>query len=141
MPLTHAVVGALRLFPGISAEVVRNSLRPPLQGLVLETYGAGNGPDNDPGFVEVLAAAARRGVVIVNCTQCIRGTVDMEAYATGSALARAGVISGHDMTAEAALAKLYCLFSAGLTPDEVRAQMQVCLCGEMTIGSALSPSG
>ena len=70
--------------------------------------------------------------MIVNCTQCIRGAVDMGAYATGSALARAGVVSGFDMTAEAALAKLYYLFSAGLTPDEVKAQMQVSLCGEMT---------
>jgi L-asparaginase len=134
-PLGHAVVGALRLFPGISAEVVGNSLRPPLQGLVLETYGAGNGPDNDPDFIRVLGEATARGVVIVNCTQCLRGTVDMGAYATGSALARAGVISGYDMTAEAALTKLYCLFSAGLTSAEVRAKMEADLCGVLTVGS------
>jgi L-asparaginase len=132
-PLTGAVVGALRLFPGISAEVLRNNLREPLQGLVLETYGGGNGPDNDPSFLAALEEASARGVVIVNCTQCIRGTVDMGTYATGSALAGVGVLSGRDMTAEAALAKLFYLFSSGLAAAEVKALLAVDLCGELTV--------
>src|SRR5688572_19783407 len=131
--LTKPVVSALRLFPGISPELVRNVLRPPLQGLVLEAYGVGNGPDQDADFVAALADATKRGVVIVDCTQCLEGTVDLAEYAAGSALARAGVISGYDMTAEAALAKLYYLFGRGYAPDRVKREMQMDLRGEITI--------
>jgi L-asparaginase len=128
-----AVVSALRLFPGISPELVRNVLRPPLQGLVLEAYGVGNGPENDRAFIAALAEATSRGVVIADCTQCLEGSVDLGEYATGSALARAGVISGYDMTAEAALAKMYYLFSRGYAPAKVKREMQRDLRGEMTL--------
>jgi L-asparaginase len=127
------VVSALRLFPGISPAIVRNVLLPPLQGLVLETYGVGNGPDRDAAFIAVLTEAAARGVVIVDCTQCLQGTVDLTEYAAGSALARAGVISGFDMTAEAALTKLYYLFSRGYGPEKVKREMQRDLRGELTV--------
>jgi len=132
--LASPVVSALRLFPGISPELVRNVLRPPLQGLVLEAYGVGNGPDHDRQFLAALKEATGRGVVIVDCTQCLQGTVDLSEYATGSALARAGVISGFDMTAEAALAKLYYLFSRGDEPESVVREMQIDLRGEMSHG-------
>ena len=125
------VVSALRLFPGISPELVRNILRPPLEGLVLEAYGVGNGPDHDQAFLAALTEATARGVVIVDCTQCLEGTVNLNEYAAGSALARAGVISGYDMTAEAALAKLYYLFSRGFGPEKVRREMQRDLRGEL----------
>lgn len=126
------VVGAFRLFPGLSAQILENILQPPLKGLVLETYGAGNGPTHDPKFLRTLAEATSRGVVIVNCTQCLSGTVDLSKYATGVAMAQAGVISGYDMTAEAALAKLAYLLSKDLPPDEVKKQMQQSLRGELT---------
>ncbi len=71
--------------------------------------------------------------MIVACTQCLRGSVHLGEYATGAALARAGVISGYDLTTEAALCKLYYLFSTGSTPDEVRRLMVRNLCGEMTL--------
>src|SRR5205823_9276919 len=129
---TPVVVSALRLFPGISPELVRNILRPPLQGLVLEAYGVGNGPDHDAAFLDALREATARDVVIVDCTQCLEGTVDLTEYAVGSALARAGVISGFDMTAEAALAKLYYLFSRGETAEKVKRAMQTDLRGELT---------
>ncbi len=131
-PLSDARVGALRLFPGISAELVANVLRSPLQGLVLETYGMGNGPSNDAELMDVLAEACNRGVVIVNCTQCLRGTVDQRGYQAGSALARAGVVSGADMTAEAALTKMIYLFSLELPPEEIRVRMTRNLRGELT---------
>jgi L-asparaginase len=131
--LKAPVVSALRLFPGISSELIRNVLRPPLQGLVLEAYGVGNGPDKDHAFLAALTEATKRGVVIVDCTQCLEGTVNLHEYAAGSALARAGVISGFDMTPEAALAKLYVLFGRGLSPQRVKEEMQKDLRGEMTV--------
>ncbi|NJM06415.1 asparaginase, partial [Candidatus Gracilibacteria bacterium] len=124
-------VGALRLFPGISARLIARVLEP-LSGLVLEAYGAGNAPANDGALLDVLAAATARGVVIVVCTQCVRGGVDLSTYATGAALARAGAISGFDMTAEAALAKLRYLFSAGYSSAQARRLMQQDLRGELS---------
>jgi L-asparaginase len=131
--LARPVVSALRLFPGISPELLRNVLRPPLQGLVLEAYGVGNGPDQDRDFIDAIADATARGVVVVDCTQCLEGTVDLNEYAAGSALARAGVVSGFDMTAEAALAKLYYLLGRRLKPEKVREEMQKDLRGELTV--------
>jgi len=74
-------------------------------------------------------------VVVVDVTQCLRGSVDLGEYATGAALARAGVISGYDLTAEAALCKLFYLFSAGYTSEQVKARMVQSLCGELTVPS------
>ena len=130
-PVKESRVAVVRLFPGISADIVRNVLQPPIKGVVLETYGSGNGPQ-DPELIEALTAAAEKGIVIVNCTQCIKGSVNMEDYATGSALARAGVISGLDMTVEAALAKMGYLLSRNLNPADVKAKMQIDMRGELT---------
>ncbi len=125
-------IGALPLWPGISADVVRNFLQPPLKGLILKTYGVGNGPTSNREFLSALEEAASRGVVIVDSTQCLKGSVHLGDYATGSALARAGVISGFDMTTEAALCKLAYLFSQNLPIDEVKRLMQTNLRGELT---------
>ena len=99
---------------------------------MLEAFGVGNGPDHNAAFLDALTDATNRSVVIVDCTQCLEGTVDLGEYAAGSALARAGVISGFDMTAEAALAKLYYLFSRRYGVEKVKREMQRDLRGELT---------
>lgn len=130
-PLAEVQVAALRLFPGITAELLQNVLLEPIQGLVLETYGAGNAPA-DEALLSVLRRACARGVVIVNCSQCLHGRVEMASYATGRALQEAGVVSGFDLTPEAALCKLLYLFSKGLGAAEVRDAMQRDLRGELS---------
>lgn len=123
----------LRLFPGIETMLFEKILALPLAGLIIETYGSGNAPDKDPAFLRCLKNATERGIIIVNCTQCICGGVDMEYYATGNNLLQAGVISAGDMTPEATIAKLYYLLSKNLSTAEIKEQMHVNLRGELTL--------
>lgn len=125
-------IGALRIFPGISLDMLQHFLRPPLQALVLETYGFGNAPE-DKKFLDVIRDATKQGIFIVNCSQCITAKVKMSTYAAGSALLDAGVVSGGDMTAEAAIAKLFYLFSKELPLPEIKKQVMMDLRGELTV--------
>lgn len=129
--VTPQPVGVVTLYPGISADVVSNFLRQPVKALILRSYGVGNAPQN-PAFLNELKEASARGIVVVNLTQCMSGKVNMGGYATGNALALAGVISGGDLTVEATLTKLHFLLSQDLTTEQVRQQMQVNLRGELT---------
>lgn len=129
--ITPQPVGVVTLYPGISADVVSNFLRQPVKALILRSYGVGNAPQN-PAFLKELKEASDRGIVVVNLTQCMSGKVNMGGYATGNALALAGVVSGSDMTVEATLTKLHFLLSQNLSSEEVRQQMQVNLRGELT---------
>ncbi|CAO3614776.1 unnamed protein product [Mucor fragilis] len=125
-------VGSLRLFPGINDSTIRAFLAPPLQGVVLETFGAGNAPAR-PALLAALKEASDRGVVIVNCTQCRKGLVT-DAYATGKQLSAIGVVPGADMTPECALTKLaYLLGKTPNNPDHVRKMMTRNLRGELTV--------
>jgi len=125
-------LATLSLFPGISGDMIRQIIQPPVQGLILLTYGSGNAPSNDQSFLNALTEAKNRGVIIVNCTQCYRGKVDMDTYECGQVLKKHGVISGYDMTHEAALTKLYYLFSLGLSTEDIKEKMQISIRGELT---------
>ncbi|AEO56836.1 hypothetical protein MYCTH_2302215 [Thermothelomyces thermophilus ATCC 42464] len=132
--LDTAHVACLRIFPGIKPEMVDSVLRvPDLRGLILETFGMGNAPGGvDGSLTKVIRAAVERGIVVVNVSQCTNGFVS-PVYAPATALGRAGVVFGHDLTTEAALTKLsYLLALPGLTYEDVTAKMAQSLRGEMT---------
>jgi len=82
-------VGLLRLFPSIRSDLVKVFLQPPIEGVVLQSYGTGNVPTNRDDIIEEFRAATKRGVIIVNITQCSTGYVS-DAYEAGKLLQKAG---------------------------------------------------
>lgn len=124
-------VGILKIHPGITPEVVRDVLcGQSTRAVILETYGSGNAPAKK-WFLDTVAEAAAMGKILVNVTQCIKGTVNMNLYATGKSLEAAGVISGGDLTTEGALAKLFYLLGNHSDNKEVSALFRQNLRGEM----------
>lgn len=120
------------LFPGIQPNIVEKILSgKELKGIIFRTFGAGNAPQAQ-WLVEALTNATRQGKVIVNITQCSTGSVKMRLYETGLQLLEAGIISGRDMTVEAALTKMMFLLGQELPVDEVRKLMKKDLAGEIT---------
>lgn len=125
-------VAAVDLFPGMSPTTLRHQLScPSVKGIVLRTFGAGNAPTAQ-WFVDALRQAIDRGVVIMNVTQCGNGSVHPNRYAGGDMLSSLGVVSGHDITFEAAITKMMYLFGLGLDPQEVGRRLQMNLAGELT---------
>lgn len=119
----------LTIVPGIPPAVLENLLTGPLvQGAILRTFGQGNMP-SDPALLDVIARASASGRILVNVTQCPRGRVDMDQYESGRILASRGVLSGADMTPEAAYTKLAWLLATTNNPGE---QIPVNLRGELT---------
>ncbi|KAI9458271.1 L-asparaginase [Russula earlei] len=130
---------ALRLFPGITVATVQAFLAPPVRGVVLETFGAGNAPHRKD-LMSALCEACERGVVIVAITQCAKGSVS-DAYATGRKLLSVGVVPGGDMTPECALTKLsYLLSKTELSTEQVRSLLGAPLRGELTRSPRAAPA-
>lgn len=125
-------VSILKIHPGITPQVVRDILcSRESRAVIIETYGAGNAPSKG-WFIDLVKEAEQMGKVLLNVTQCIAGTVDMDIYATGKCLKEAGVLNGYDSTTEGALAKLFHLL--GRYPDnaEVKNHIEDNLRGEIS---------
>lgn len=111
-----------------------------LQAIVLQLYGTGNIPAVKQSFIQILADAADKGILVVASTQCLAGSVLLGHYAVGEALEHAGVVSANDMTLEAVASKVgYLLGRGDLTHAQVSKLMGVSLRGEVTPNEALSP--
>ncbi len=125
-------IGVLKVFPGIQFSLFESIMTESLKGIVLETFGAGNIPSCDDALLPIIRKAFEHGSIITVCSQCQQGTVKLGTYETSSALTRAGAVSGYNMTTEAAVAKLYYLFSLNLPKEEIKAKMEEDLRGELT---------
>lgn len=130
-PKQLASVGVLPLFPGIGAAQLNALIDSGIEGLVLECFGSGTGPSDNPAFLDSLQRARDQGICVVAITQCHEGGVELDVYEAGSRLRGAGVLSGGGMTREAALGKLHALLGAGLPTDEVRRLVELDVCGEL----------
>ncbi|MCQ2289173.1 MAG: asparaginase [Muribaculaceae bacterium] len=123
----------VELHPGITRDMLIYLLNTPgIKGIVLKTYGAGNSP-SEQWFTDAISEATRRGLVVLNVSQCVNGGVHNGLYETGKRLSAAGAISGNDITSEAAITKMMYLFGLGLSSDSVKTYLECPLCGEMTV--------
>ena len=125
-------VALLKIFPGFSANVYKNLFDiNEVKGIIIETFGAGNAPSNDE-FRQLITSYIQKGGIILNITQCNSGSVQQGKYETSSFFDKIGVISGKDMTTEAALAKMMYLLGSQDSKEEILRKLAISLTGELT---------
>ena len=130
--LEEVPIGVLKVFPGIQFGLFESIMTESLKGVVLESFGTGNIPSAREGLLPLLAKAHANGTVVTVCSQCPQGRVNLGAYAASRGLKEIGAADGADMTTEAALAKLYYLFSKGLPPANIKQLIPQNLRGELS---------
>ncbi|KAL0235400.1 hypothetical protein GEMRC1_001982 [Eukaryota sp. GEM-RC1] len=121
----------MMVYPGISATFVDQLLSSSIKGVVILAYGMGNGPDENKEFMQALKNANDRGIILIDASQCFKGLVDLEHYATGNSMAEVGCIGAIDMTPEAAYTKLSWLLGKDLPVEQVKELMVTNLRGEL----------
>ena len=132
LPFNNVPIGVLKVFPGIQFGLFEDIMTEKLQGIVLETFGSGNIPSGGDELLPIIKKAFASGSVVAVCSQCPIGTVTLGTYETSASLKGAGAVSGKDMTTEAAVAKLYHLFSLDLPKGEIKRLMEKNIAGELT---------
>ena len=121
----------LKLFPSMNPELIAPILELNYKGLILETFGTGNATTAS-WFLGSISKAIKKGKIILNISQCLSGSVSQGLYETSSKLEELGVVSGHDMTIEAAVTKLMFLISQGHGQQQIKTLLQISLRGELT---------
>jgi L-asparaginase len=125
-------IAVLRLFPGISESTVEAVLQTPgVKAVILETFGSGNA-STAPWFIDAIKRAIKKGIIILNITQCDGGSVELGRYETSKYLKEAGVVSGFDITFEAAVTKLMFLLGNYSSKSKVKELLGTSLRGELT---------
>ncbi len=131
LKLKQVPIGVLKIFPGIQFDLFESLLTEKMKGIVIETFGSGNIPNYDGQLLPMIQRAFNSGTLVTVCSQCPHGKVSLGTYETSNSLKQAGAISGYNMTTEAAVAKLYYLFSQDLSINQIKKQMEINLRGEL----------
>ncbi|NIH16457.1 MAG: asparaginase [Buchnera aphidicola (Periphyllus lyropictus)] len=129
--ISNQPINIITIYPGISEKILKNYFLKPVKAVILCSYGTGNAPQNKK-FLNQFKKARKKKIIIVNLTQCISGTVNMNNYSTGKTLSKFGVISGLDLTIEATLTKLHFLFSQKISIKKIKMKIKENLRGEIT---------
>lgn len=124
-------ISVIKIFPGIQPAIYQFAAKDHFKGVILETFGAGNIP-NDENLLSIIRDASQSETIFVVCSQCMSGKVVLGGYEAGNIFKEAGAVSGYDMTTECAIAKLYYLYSKGYTPATIKEMLEIPLRKELT---------
>lgn len=126
-------IEVIKIYPGISQSMIKAVFHVPgLKAVVIESYGSGNVP-SDLWLLDMISDAVNRGIILVNVSQCLTGSVNLGQYQTSLCLQESGVNCGRDITTEAALAKLMFLLGQNYSTEEIKIRLNYSLRGEMSV--------